>query len=156
MDIDQGSLELLELPEARELLNSTVPARLAYTWHDGTPRVVPIWFAWSDAELVMATFAGAPKLRVLEEGTRVAVTIDTAEIPYRVLLLRGAVQVREQVGIVAEYADAARRYLGADGASGWLEQFPVDVAMTRLAVRPDWVGLLDFGPAARYPSMLSG
>ena len=35
---------LLDDPVAQELLHSTNLARLAYTWHDGTPRVVPIWF----------------------------------------------------------------------------------------------------------------
>ncbi len=34
--------ELLEDPIARELLASTIPARLAYVSKDGTPRVVPI------------------------------------------------------------------------------------------------------------------
>ena len=40
----QGSLELLHDPVAEKLLGSTIPARLAYTWMDGTPRVVPVWF----------------------------------------------------------------------------------------------------------------
>ena len=40
----QGSLELLEDPVATALLDSAIPARLAYTWMDGSPRVVPIWF----------------------------------------------------------------------------------------------------------------
>jgi hypothetical protein len=40
----QGSLELLDDPVAEKLLRSAIPARLAYTWMDGTPRVVPVWF----------------------------------------------------------------------------------------------------------------
>ncbi len=43
----QGSLELLNDPVAKALLESVNPARLAYTWMDGSPRVVPIWFHWS-------------------------------------------------------------------------------------------------------------
>jgi hypothetical protein len=38
----QGSLELLDDPVAKALLESVNPARLAYTWMDGSPRVVPI------------------------------------------------------------------------------------------------------------------
>jgi hypothetical protein len=34
---EQGSLELLDDPIAEKLLSSTIPARLAYTWMDGTP-----------------------------------------------------------------------------------------------------------------------
>jgi len=42
----QGSLELLQEPVSKELLQSKIPARLAYIWTDGTPRVVPILFHW--------------------------------------------------------------------------------------------------------------
>jgi hypothetical protein len=38
----QGSLELLRDPVAEALAGSANPARLAYTWIDGSPRVVPI------------------------------------------------------------------------------------------------------------------
>ena len=44
MPVKQGSLELLEHAAAKELLQSKIPARLAYIGTDGTPRVVPIWF----------------------------------------------------------------------------------------------------------------
>jgi len=44
MAMHQGDLALLEDPVAKRLLESPVPARLAYTWTDGTPRVVPIEF----------------------------------------------------------------------------------------------------------------
>ncbi len=33
---------LLDDPVAQDLLHSTNMARLAYTWSDGTPRVIPI------------------------------------------------------------------------------------------------------------------
>ena len=42
MPAQQGDLALLNHPVAQDLLHSTNPARLAYSWHDGTPRVVPI------------------------------------------------------------------------------------------------------------------
>ena len=49
----QGSLELLNDPVAKALLESANPARLAYTWMDGSPRVVPIWFHWTGDQLVL-------------------------------------------------------------------------------------------------------
>ena len=62
----KGGPELFEDPIARELLASAIPARLAYTWTDGTPRVASLWFHWDGQELVMCTFRGAPKLRALK------------------------------------------------------------------------------------------
>jgi hypothetical protein len=37
----RGDVSCLADPIAQELLTSRIPARLAYTWSDGTPRVVP-------------------------------------------------------------------------------------------------------------------
>ena len=44
MATKQGDIALLNDPIAKELLHSTIPARLAYIGSDGGPRVVPIWF----------------------------------------------------------------------------------------------------------------
>ena len=51
MPSKQGDLALLETPVAQQLLQSKIPARLAYNWTDGTPRVVPIWFVWNGREI---------------------------------------------------------------------------------------------------------
>src|SRR5437870_2151787 len=59
MTATQGDLALLEDPVAQELLGSREPARLAYTWLDGTPRVVPIWFHWDGRALVLGSPPGA-------------------------------------------------------------------------------------------------
>ena len=73
----QGTLALLDDPAARELLGSTIPARLAYMWHDGTPRVVPFWFHWTVEEVVLGTPATAPKIAALRECPQAAMTIDS-------------------------------------------------------------------------------
>lgn len=148
-----ADLSLLEDPVARDLLTSTIPARLAYTWTDGTPRVVPIWFHWTGAELVMASPPRAPKLRALSDGDAVAVTIDSAEFPYRVLSIRGTVSRREVDGVVPEYAAAATRYFGEEQGRAWCDQL-AGMRMHRIAVRPTWVSILDF--ETRLPSALSG
>jgi hypothetical protein len=37
----------LRAEPAAQLLRSPLMARLAYTWTDGTPRVVRMWFHWT-------------------------------------------------------------------------------------------------------------
>ena len=59
---ESSTASVLEDPVAVELLQSTEPARLAYTWTDGTPRVVPIWFHWDGHRLVFGSPADAPKV----------------------------------------------------------------------------------------------
>ena len=153
MPTKQGDITILNNPIAQELLHSKVPARLAYVWPDGTPRVIPIWFHWNGQEIVMGTPLNAPKVKALDEGSKVALTIDTDTWPHKVLQIRGTVSIETVDGVVPGYALAAERYLGAEGGKGWVEQakalFP---QMTRIVVRPDWVGLLDF--EQRFPSAI--
>ena len=108
MTTKQGDTALLNEPVAQELLHSNIPARLAYVWLDGTPRVVPIWFHWNGKEIVLGTPLTAPKTRALRQNSKVALTIDTNTWPHKVLQIRGTAKVETVDGVVAEYAVAAR------------------------------------------------
>jgi hypothetical protein len=84
-----------------------------------------------------------------------AISIDTESTPPQVLSIRGTATIDEVDGIVPEYAAAAPRYLGQDQASEYLAQIDQSITrMARIAVRPTWVGVLDF--ASRLPSALGG
>jgi hypothetical protein len=153
MAADQGDVALLSDPVAQTLLASRLPAHLAYTWTDGTPRVVPIWFAWTGEALVFGTPPKAPKLKALRHRQDVAVTIDDAGAwPYKALLVRGVATVDLLEDVVPEYADAAVRYFGTEQAAAWLSQLRGQ-PMARVSVRPTWVTVLDF--ETRFPSALS-
>jgi hypothetical protein len=155
MPLPQGDLELLETDTAQRLLASTLPARIAYTALDGKPRALPIWFTWTGDELVMASFAGAAKARALRAHPEMAITIDTEAFPAEVLLLRGPATVTDVDGFVAEYVRTLRRYMGEEQATGFLAQFDESATkMHRIAVRPEWVGLLDF--KTRLPGVMGG
>jgi nitroimidazol reductase NimA-like FMN-containing flavoprotein (pyridoxamine 5'-phosphate oxidase superfamily) len=153
MPSKQGDLSLLDYPVAQELLHAPIPARLAYTWKDGTPRVVPIWFHWNSEELVLGSPPQAPKVKILPDHSHVAVTIDSTQWPYRALLLRGIARVEMVEGVTAEYAACAERYFGQEQGRVWVEQVrAMSPRMARIAVRPTWVGLLDF--QTRFPSAI--
>lgn len=162
MALRQGDLGLLNSDVAQRLLASTIPARLAYVARDGTPRVMPAWFHWTGEVLAMPTFLAAPhvrhaprRLQALRANPDVAVTIDTETWPPEVLTLRGRATLTEVEGIPAEYASAARRYLGEEAARGYLDQIDQPgTRMVRIDIRPAWVGVLDF--QTRLPSALGG
>ena len=153
--VAQGDLSLLETDLAKKLLTSTIPARLAYVWIDGTPLVIPTYFHWSGEEVVVGSTPNAPKFKALRANPAVALTIDSPDYPPEVLMIRGTAELSEHDGIIPEYAAYCRRYLGEEGGSQWLaqmEQIP-GMRMTRLAIRPEWVGILDF--VTRFPSAIS-
>ena len=160
--IEQGDLRLLESELAQRLLASTIPARYAYTALDNTPRIVASWFEWTGEELVLPTFISAPhvshaayRVRALRANPDVAITIDTETFPPQVLTIRGQAEITEVAGVVPEYARAAHRFIGTEQATGYLAQIDdPSTRMARIAVRPTWVGLLDF--ETRLPSALGG
>jgi hypothetical protein len=132
-------------PVVQELLGSTIPARLAYTWHDDTPRVVPMWFHWTGEEVLMGAPPNSPKMRVLADRPAVAIAIDRNEWPYQVLTIRGTADVTETDGFFPEYVTMARRYLGDAGSEQFLtlgrQRF---TRWTRIAIHPEEIRLLDF------------
>ena len=154
MPCKQGDLSLLEHPAAKELLESKIPARMAYVWTDGTPRVIPIWFHWNGSEFVMGTPPKAPKLKALAKNPKVALTIDDNIFPHKVLMVRGTVtQIEPVKGVVPEYAKCADRYFGPEQGKAWVGQVAALLpSMVRVTIKPEWVGLMDF--QTRFPSAL--
>ena len=130
-----------------------MPARLAYNWRDGTPRVVPIGFHWNGAEIVLGTPPDAPKMKVLKDGDPVALTIDSDTRPYKVLLIRGPIRIDTMDGIAPEYAAMSTRVMGEEDGAAWLAQLaPICPRMSRVFIKPTWVGILDF--ETRFPSAI--
>jgi hypothetical protein len=162
MTIEQGDPRLLESDLAQRLLGSTIPARYAYTALDGSPRLVASWFTWTGEGLVLPTFIAAPhvshatyRLRALRANPEVAVSIDTESFPPEVLSIRGRAEIDEIDSVAPEYAEAARRFLGREQAAEYLSEIDQPgTRMARIAVRPTWVGLMDF--QTRMPSALGG
>jgi hypothetical protein len=161
--LPQGDLRLLETDLAQQLLRSSIPARLAFIATDGTPRVVPTWFAWNGAEVVMATYVAGPnagirhpaaRIAALRANPTVALTIDTEDFPPQSLTIRGRAEIDEVDGLAPEYVASAHRYLGEVAADMVAGMNQPGTVQARIVVRPTWVGLLDF--AERLPSPLGG
>lgn len=116
--------EVLQPPISRNgqlLLESRIPARLAWTGKGDAPRVVPIWFFWDGAQCVMTSFTSGAKLAEIADGTQVAVTIDTDAFPYRGLRMSGPVALDALDDLSDEYRQAALRHLGPDVGRRWCE-----------------------------------
>jgi hypothetical protein len=151
--MSQGDLSLLEDPISQQLLNDQTIMRFAYSWVDGTPRVVPHWFHWDGQHIVLASPAESPKVRALQNNGTVALTIDTTEFPPRVVLIRGTAEVSVVDGPPDEFAQTSRRYFGAEQGVAWVQQARALTAdWARISVTPTWVSVLDY--ETRYPSAL--
>ena len=129
---------------AKTLMQSRIPARLAFTGKDGTPRVLPIWFHWNGEALVLASGATSPKVHALRRHPDVALTIDSEAPPYRTLQIRGRAEIDIVDGVAPEYILSAHHYYGEKAGELWLERMrQTHTKMARIVVRPTWARTLD-------------
>jgi Pyridoxamine 5'-phosphate oxidase len=137
--------EILNKPLSQKLLTAAIPARMAYTARDGSPRAIPIGFLWDRERFFIATPSIAAKVKALEADPRVALTIDTNDFPPHILLVRGTASITIVDGVPDEYLIASRRYVGDEGMPAFEEQVRATYKqMALITVTPEWAKLIDF------------
>jgi Pyridoxamine 5'-phosphate oxidase len=147
----EAIIALMQDPVAQELIKAPIHARLAYSARDGSPRVIPIGYAWTGEVFVMASPVNAPKVTALAANPKVALTVDTDRFPPHVLLVRGEAAVEVVDGVPDAFVAASRRFVGAAGLPAW--EAGVRALYQRMAiirVTPTWAKVLDF--ETRLPS----
>jgi nitroimidazol reductase NimA-like FMN-containing flavoprotein (pyridoxamine 5'-phosphate oxidase superfamily) len=87
MPIDREQLRLTD-EELSELLLTERTMRAGTVSPDGSPHVVPLWFVWHSGAVWINNLRKARRSRDLEEGSQVALCIDTGHDYFE---LRGAV-----------------------------------------------------------------
>ena len=136
---------VLAKPYAHRLLNGPEPARMAYIGVDGDPRAIPIGF-WTEGErIVMATVPRSAKVAALRKHPKVALTIDTAAFPPKVLLIRGIAEVEVVEGVPEGYLVAGHKVMTDDQYPAWVAGVKgLYDEMAVITITPTWAKLLDF------------
>lgn len=137
--------EVMGMSYSQHLLESRIPARIAYTGLDGAPRVVPVGYEWDGTRVTFASVMGSAKNDALRANPRVAITIDTEDFPPKVLLLRGTARVEIVDGVPDVYVRASTRRLPVDQHRGWEEGVrALFDQMAVITIELTWAKLLDF------------
>jgi ribosomal protein L24E len=141
--------DVLNRPYAQELIASRIPARVAYTALDGTPRVIPVNYHWNGSTLVMCSAPKSAKVAALRANPRVAITIDSEDMPPKLLLLRGAASVEIADGVPEVFLTAARRRTPDAHWDAWAGGVPcLYPQMAVITITLDWAKLIDFETCA--------
>src|SRR4029453_10016659 len=141
----QDVTRVLSDPLAQELMQSSIPARLAYLGPDGFPRAIPIGFHWNGIQFVLCTVPHAPKVSALKTNPKVAFTVDTNAFPPHVLLVRGTAAIDIVDGVPPEYLAASRKGVGPEQWDAFEAQVrAMYKQMARIKITPLWAKLLDF------------
>ena len=96
--------------------------KLAVTRKDGRPHIVPIWFDVDDAtgELVFVMAKDSLKARCIRRDPRVAICVDTMEMPYDFARVDGIASITayeaDPDGMLHWATETCRRYVGDERA----------------------------------------
>lgn len=136
---------ILAAPYAQQLLNGPEPARLAYNGLDGHPRAIPIGFWVEGQRVLMATLPRSAKVAALRHDPHVALTIDQAAFPPKVLLIRGVAELELIQGVPDGYLTAGRKVMTAEQYTDWVAGVrALYDEMVVITVTATWAKLLDF------------
>ena len=144
-------------PGAQALLRSSPLCRLAYLGQDSLPRVIPIGFHWNGSRVVVCTATTSPKVRALESGPDVALTIDEGSESgnAKSLQIRGHAALETVDGVPDEYIEGASKSLDGEQRAEFERQVrSVYDQMVRISIEPLWARFYDFG-AGRLPGFLT-
>ena len=138
-------IQVMNDPLAHDLLNSNIPARLAYIGLDGCPRAIPIGFLWTGSHFVIGKAANSPKMNALRTNPHVALTFDTTTMPPHILLVRGSARVETVEGVAPEYLEGSKRYVPPEQWEEFEQQVRALYKQQGLiTIVPEWAKILDF------------
>jgi len=118
---------------------------LASTRPDGRPHLVPLWFLWDGATVLLFSLPETQKVRNLHHNPAVTLSLEAADRGYDIVILEGRASLLDDPRLrgdmpafVEKYAGLPRRWEPAE----WAEKFSqaIRVAPTRLVAwmtRPD-------------------
>lgn len=95
------------------LLRKPLVVHVATVMPDGTPQSTPVWVDTDGTDVLFNTAKGRVKHRNLVQNPTVAISFVDDENPYRMLEIRGRVEMTEEGA--DDHIDAmAKQYLGQD------------------------------------------
>jgi hypothetical protein len=132
-DVDSRALDLLGKP---------IVGHFSFVGRDHYPHVLPVWFDYSDGEVVITSGANAYKIRCIGEDPRVSLAVSTTDWPYWLVTLQGeaVVETVTQDRWAEVLGAQALRYLGEEVGQRYIRKFrngrsPGEGALIRVRAR---------------------
>lgn len=91
--VEYPQLPAMTDDELASFFEQTQFARLATINEDGTIHMAPIFFKYSNGEILMATQEPSRKIRNIKRNNHVTVLIDTIDVPFKGALIYGTAKL---------------------------------------------------------------
>lgn len=99
------------------ITEGTRTGKIATARADGSPHVVPIWFALDGDTVIFTTGEDSLKGRSLQRDPRVCLCVDDDRSPYAFVMIEGVAEVTQGADDLLHWATViGGRYMGADRA----------------------------------------
>jgi PPOX class probable F420-dependent enzyme len=89
-------------------------AHIATVMPDGSPQVTPVWIDYRNSRIVFNTARGRVKDRNLKDGSKIALSVQDPDNPYRYVQVRGVVAKVTEEGADQHIDSLAKKYMGVD------------------------------------------
>jgi PPOX class probable F420-dependent enzyme len=106
---------------------------LGSTRPDGRPDLVPVWFLWDGATVLIFSLPDTQKVRNLRHNSTAVLALNAADQGYDIVLLEGHVTFVDDPNVrgtmpafVEKYASVPRRWSGEE----WAQKFSVAIRIT--------------------------
>jgi PPOX class probable F420-dependent enzyme len=111
----------------------------------GGPLAVPVWYTYRPGGTVnVSTGRGTRKARAIEAAGRFSLCAQDERPPYKYVTVEGPVTVEDATQ--AERLELARRYLGPEGADGYMAAVPGGTQVMIRMTPEHWLSV-DYGKA---------
>lgn len=116
--------------------NARVPLRLACVGVDGFPRVVSVWFTYSDGHFMCASHKDSSLVKILSHSPRVGFEIAPDKPPYHGVRGQGVAEISGEGG-AETLKQLIQHYLGKSNESlaEWLMSRGEDEVLIRIEVQ---------------------
>lgn len=147
----RGQIGKMSREELDAFLSTDTLCHLACLKDDGTPYVVPCWFAWDGAAFWIIPRQRSVWARYLQQRPSVALAISEPGQPYRKVGVEGRATIVEEPNIGGKWVDIANgmslRYLGEHGP----EYLEPTLSQPRWLIRVDVDRLTSWQGVAWHP-----
>ena len=89
-------------------------AHVATVMADGSPQVTPVWIDYRNGRIAFNTARGRVKDKNLKEGSRIALSVQDPDNPYRYVQVRGTVAKVTEQGANENIDALAKKYMGVE------------------------------------------
>ena len=107
------------------LANPGILLRIACVRADGSPLITPIWFIFDNNAVYFTPSAQSEWLACLRHDSRVGLSIDEQDLPYRKVIIEGRAELLHDLGEDDIWRDLYRRiagrYIPEDAAEAYVQ-----------------------------------